>query len=334
MKDWKRWLPGAVISIGLIAAILYFVDLRAMASAITHANYVLLAIGFAVGIIWIAIRAQVWRTLLRNIPSYSDTFWTVGEGYLLNNFLPFRLGEIGRAFLLSRKSGMQFMEILPTIVIERITDLGYTSAIFLAAIPFVVGSQGSQQIGVIVGAVVVAGFILMYVLARSNKWALDLFHKLSARWPSLQKLGGSFLEAFFAGLGVLTDGWLFIRFLFWMTLNWALGIVAYYLIIRAFFPQTEITWVMFVLGAAAFGNAIPSLPGAVGTLEGAFGGALTLLSGDQSTSFAVAIVARLYNYFNSGLIGGIGLMREGETLSGVYEQLKNLRVKQQDEPAE
>ena len=91
---------------------------------------------------------------------------------------------------------------------------------------------------------------------------------------------------------------------------------------------------MFVLGAAAFGNAIPSLPGAVGTLEGAFGGALTLLSGDQSTSFAVAIVARLYNYFNSGLIGGIGLMREGETLSGVYEQLRNLRVKQQDEPAE
>jgi uncharacterized protein (TIRG00374 family) len=333
MKDWKRWLPGTVISIGLIAVILYFVDLRAMAKAIAHANYALLAIAFAIGLLWIAVRAQVWRTLLRNIPSYSDTFWTVGEGYLLNNFLPFRLGEIGRAFLLSRKSGMQFMEILPTIVIERITDLGYTAAIFLAAIPFVVGSQGSQQIGVIVGAVVLVGLILMYVLARSNKWALDLFHKLSERWPSLQKLGGSFLEAFFAGLSVLTDGWLFVRFLFWMTLNWALGIVSYYFIIRAFFPQTQITWVMFVLGAAAFGNAIPSLPGAVGTLEGAFGGALTLLSGDQSTSFAVAIVARLYNYFNSGVVGGIGLMREGQTLSGVYEQLKNLRVKQ-EEPAQ
>ncbi len=27
MKDAKKWLPGAIISIGLIAAILYFVDL-------------------------------------------------------------------------------------------------------------------------------------------------------------------------------------------------------------------------------------------------------------------------------------------------------------------
>jgi glycosyltransferase 2 family protein len=329
MKDAKRWLPGAIISIILIVAILSVVDLHAMADAIRHANYFLLAIAMVLGFLWIAIRAQVWRTLLRNIPSYSDTFWTVGEGYILNNFLPFRLGEIGRAFLLSRKTGMQFMEILPTIVIERAMDLGYTAIIFLAAIPFVVGSQGAERVGVLVSVVVLIGFIMLYILARSNQWALDLFHRLSARWPALQRLGGSFLESFFAGLNVLTDGWLFVRFLFWMTLNWALAIVSYYLIIRAFFPQTQVTWAMFGLGAAAFGGAIPSLPGAVGTLEGAFGGALALLTHDQSTSFAVAVTVRLYNYINSGVIGGIGLAREGETLSGVYKQLMNLRNKEQ-----
>jgi hypothetical protein len=43
---------------------------------------------------------------------------------------------------------------------------------------------------------------------------------------------------------------------------------------------------------------------------------------------------RLYNYINSGVIGGIGLLREGETLSGVYQQLMNLRNKQQEEPVE
>ena len=272
MKDWKRWLPGAVISVGLIAAILYFVDLKAMVNAIRHANYWMLGISIVLSFVWIAIRAQTWRTLLRDKPSYSDTFWTVGEGYLLNNFLPFRLGEIGRAFLLSRKTGIQFMEILPTIVIERAMDLGYNAVIFLAAIPFVVGAKGAERGAVIVGVVVLAGFVLLYVLARSNQWALDLFHKLSARWPALQRFGGRFLEAFFAGLSVLTDGWLFIRFLFWMTLNWGMAIVSYYFIIRAFFPQTQITWAMFGLGAAAFGNAIPALPGAVGTLEGAFGG--------------------------------------------------------------
>jgi uncharacterized membrane protein YbhN (UPF0104 family) len=164
-------------------------------------------------------------------------------------------------------------------------------------------------------------------LARNNQWALDLFHKLSARWPALQRLGGSFLESFFAGLSVLTDGWLFVRFLFWMTLNWGIAIISYYLIIRAFFPQAQVVWGMFGLGAAAFGGAVPSLPGAVGTFEGAFGGAITSLTGDPSTSLAVALTGRLYNYINSGVIGGIGLLREGQTLSGVYEQLKNFRSK-------
>ena len=327
MKDAKRLLPGAIVSILLIAAILYFVDLGAMVNAIRNANYGLLAIAIAVGFLWMWVRAIVWRTLLRERASLKDVFFTVGEGYLLNNFLPFRLGEIGRAFLLSRKSDLQFMEILPTIVIERVVDLGFSAIVLLAALPFVVGAEGAGRIGIIIGAIVLAGIIFLYILALNNQWALDVFRKLSARWPSLQKFGGSFLVSFFAGLSVLTDGWLFLRFLFWMALNWGIAIFSYYLMILAFFPEAQPVWGMFGLGAAAFGGAIPSLPGAVGTFEGAFGGALTLLTGDESTALAVAITARFYNYLNSGVIGGIGLLREGQTLSGIYEQVKNFRTR-------
>jgi uncharacterized protein (TIRG00374 family) len=240
---------------------------------------------------------------------------------------------LGRAFLLSRKSGMQFMEILPTIVIERVVDLGFSAAIFLAALPFVVGSEGSGNIGIVVGIVVIFGLVLLYGLARNNQWALDLFHKLSARWPALQRLGGSFLEPFLAGLGVLTDGWLFLRFLFWMALDWGIAIFSYYLIIRAFFPQAQPVWGMFGLGGAAFGGALPALPGGVGTFEGGFGGAVALLAGpgSESTALAVALTGRLYNYINSLAIGGIGLLREGQTLSGVYSQLKALMSKPVEE---
>ena len=326
MKEWKRWLPGAIISIVFIAVFLYFVDFGEMVKAVRNANYLLLGIAFLLGFVWIAIRAQVWRTLLRNRASFSAVFWTVGEGYFLNNFLPFRLGEIGRAFLLSRKSEMKFMEILPTIVIERVVDLGFTAMVLLASLPFVVKAEGAERAGTIVGAVVLIGLVSLYILARSNKWALDLFHKLSGRWPVLQRAGGSFLKSFFAGLSVLTDGWLFLRFIFWMALNYGLAVVSYQLIIRAFFPEATTVWAMFGLGAAALGNAIPALPGGVGTLEGAFGGALVLLTGNESVSFAAALCVRLYNYINSTVIGGIGLAREGQTLSGVYQQLRNLRA--------
>jgi len=327
MKDAKRWLPGALVSILLIAAILYFVDIPTMLTAIRNANYALLGIAIVIGFLWIAIRAIVWRTLLRNRASYLDVLFTVGEGYLLNNFLPFRLGEIGRAFLLSRKSGLKFGEILPTIVIERAMDLGFSAIILLVSIPFVVGAEGATRIGVIAGIIILIGFVILYLLARYNQWALNLFHHLSARWPPLQRVGGSFLDSFFTGLGVLKNGWLFVRFLFWMTVNWGIAIISYYLIIRAFFPQAQLVWGMFGLGGAAFGGAIPALPGGVGTFETGFGGAVALLAGkgSESTALAVALTGRFYNYLNSGVIGGIGLAREGQTLSGVYKQLMSFR---------
>ena len=326
MKDIKRLIPGAVVSIALIGAILYFVDFQAMWNAIRHANYGILAGSAALSFTWMFIRGKVWQTLLRDKPKYPDVLFAASEGYLLNTFLPFRLGEIGRAFLLSRNSGMTFSEILPTIVIERTVDLAFSAAVLLAALPFVVGAEGADRIAKISSVVIGLGLVMLYLLARKRQWALDLFHRFSHRWPSIQKFGGSFLESFFSGLGVLTDGWLFIRFLFWMTLDWMIALVAYYLITLAFFPQAQLIWSLFILGAAAFGGAIPALPGGVGTFEGAVSGALILLTGDQSTSLAVALTARLYNYLNSGVIGGIGLMREGQTLSGIYQQLRNLRI--------
>jgi hypothetical protein len=327
LKEAKRWLPGAIISLVLIAAILYFVDLPRMFAAIRAADYGILALATVLAFLWMFVRAIVWRTLLRERASYSEVLKSLGAGYLMNAFLPLRLGELGRAYLLSRKTDMKFAEILPTIVIERAMDLVITAAIFLTALPFVVGAGGANQIAILLSVVVLLGLAFLYVLARNRERALGVFHNLSARWPVLQRLGGNLLESFLKGLGILTDGWLFARFLFWMLINWGIAIVNYYLIIRAFFPQTQLTWAMFGLGAAAFGGAVPSLPGAVGTFEGAFGGALTLLTGDQSTSLAVALTSRFFNYLTSIVLGGYALAREGQTLSGIYEQLVRFRSK-------
>lgn len=334
LKNSKRWLPGALVSIAIIVAILYIVDFQTMWNSIRAADYRLLAGSTVLSFVWMFNRAKVWQTLLRDKPKYMDVLFAASEGYLLNAFLPFRLGELGRAFLLSRKSGMTFSEILPTIVIERVMDLVFSAAFLIIGLTYVSDTQGSEKIGYIVGGLMIFGIAMMFVLARNRQWALDVFHKFSKRWPAIQKFGGSFLESFLSGLGVLTDGWLFLRFMFWMTLNWFVALVAYYLITLAFFPQAQPYWMFFVLGAAAFGGAVPALPGGVGTFEGAVSAALFVFTKDQSTSLAVALTARVYNYLNSGVLGGIGLMREGQTLSGVYQQLMNLRNKEQIEENE
>ncbi len=328
LQNAKRWLPGAIISIALIAVILNAVDIPKTIAALRDANHTLLLIAALFTILWLMVRGVVWRTLLQNIPSYRDTFITLGEGYLMNNFLPFRLGELGRAFLLSQKTKLSFTEILPTIVVERIFDLVIAAAILVTAVPFVAEAEGTGQIGYIIGGVVLVAIAILYYVAHHQAWALDLFNKLTARIPKLQAAGGELVASLLAGLSVFTEGWLFLRFLFWIVLNWVIAISQYTLIISAFFPQADLIWGMFGLGAASFGNAVPSLPGAIGTLEAAVGGSLELLSGDISTALAVALIVRLYNYLFTGIVGIYGFNTEGETLSGIYQKLKDFRKKQ------
>jgi glycosyltransferase 2 family protein len=322
-KSARRWLPGVVISLIAIVAIIRFVDLHRFVEAIRSANYWLLLAFLVISVSWLMVRGIVWRTLLRGRASYRDVFWTLCEGYILNAFLPFRLGEVGRAFLLGRKTKLGFMDVLSTIVIERVMDIAFSAAILLSAVPFVVGAAGAGRIAIAIGALVVVGMIFLYVLARNREWALGLFHRLSARWPKLQMLGGNLLDSLFSGLAILTDGRLFLRFMLWMTFNWAIAIAEFFLLLLAFFPHATLIWSLFGLGAVAFGNAIPSMPGAIGTYEAALAGALTLLSGDQSTALAAALTAHLIGYLINGVLGSYALSREGETLMSVYHQLRN-----------
>jgi uncharacterized membrane protein YbhN (UPF0104 family) len=323
MKDAKRWLPGVIISILLIAAILYFVDLKRLVEAIRNANYWLLALSVVMGVIWLGIRTVTWRTILQEKASLKDTFLVLCEGYFLNNVLPFRLGEIGRAFLLGRRANLSFMEVLPTIILERAFDLAFSAAILLSALPFVINASGAEGISVIVGIVVLIGLLFLYILARNRDRAIRQLHRL----PWLEKVGGHVFPPFFDGLSILTDGWRFLRTLGLMAFNWSWAIIQFYITIKAFFPAAPLPWALFGLGAAAFGGAVPSAPGAVGTYEAALGGALTLVSSDEARSVAVAITAHLLNYIVTLALGIYALSTEGETLSGLYRELINLRTK-------
>ncbi len=325
LKNVKSWLPGLIISAICIILIVKFVDLREVSDAIRQANLFWLVVSVFVAVIWLAMRGVVWRTLLREKAPYLAVFLTLNEGYLLNNFLPLRLGELGRAFLLSRKTSLTFMEILPTIIIERVLDLAFSAAILLSAVPFVPGTPNElKQLAYIASGLVVVGMFAMYLLARNHVWALSVFDNISLRLVFLQRFGG-LVKSLFEGLAILTDGWLFLRVLGLMAINWAIAIVQFLVILLALFPNAQLVWAMFGLGAAAFGGAVPALPGGVGTYESSMGGALTLITSDSARSLAATILTHLLGYIISGVIGIYALSREGQTLSSVYQELIKFR---------
>ena len=57
-KTLRKMLPGLLVSLVMVAAILYFVDLKATLAAIKAANYGLLLIVFLLGVGWLLLRSS------------------------------------------------------------------------------------------------------------------------------------------------------------------------------------------------------------------------------------------------------------------------------------
>lgn len=324
--EWKKLLPGLVISLIALVIVFTLIEPQKLVDAFRLADYrfVFLSIPFSLGFLF--IRSFVWRTLLQEKASYKKVFFTLSEGYLLNNILPFRLGEVGRAFLLSRKSSLGFWEIVPTIVIERAMDIGFASAIFLGALPFAVGADWASNVAILMGAAVIVGLGILYFFARRKEQVADWIDRLSQRVSFLRRLARSEfatapIPAFLSGLSILADGRLFLKATAWMVLDWFIAYLQLQLLLRAFFPEAQPHWGVFLLGAFALGIAAPSTPGALGVFELVTVGAISVFINDPSRATAFALVNHLFNYLFTGLIGAYALSKEGQSLSSLFSSL-------------
>ena len=210
-KDWSRVFLGVAISVICLGVLAYFTDFDQLKKSLSLANYNLVLVAALLTLVWLSVRGIVWRTLLEEKASFSQVFLTLNEGYLLNNFLPFRLGEVGRAFLLGRKSGLGFWRVLSSILIERTLDMALAAGLLLSTLPFVVGASWAFQAGLAAGGLVGLVFFILYLTARHRLQAEELFHKITLRVAWLAKLSQKSITTFLDGLIVLTDSGRFFR---------------------------------------------------------------------------------------------------------------------------
>lgn len=323
--NWRRLLPGLLISAISLVIIFYAIDLERFIQALRLADFRYVFLLFAITLVWLGVRTLVWRTLLREQASHGQVFLTLNEGYLLNNILPFRLGEVARAFLLSKKAELGFLQVFSTVIIERALDIVMAAALLLLTLPFVFQAGLAWQMAFVVGGLVLFGLITLHLLARNQEWALRQYDRLADRITILkQLLANQQLAAFFSGLDVLINWQRFLKVILLMILNWGIAVVQFHVLLLAFFPQARLLWGAFTVSVMAFGIAAPSSPGAIGVMEIAIIGALSAFNLDSSVALAAALTAHLTNYLTTGVIGIFALAKDGLTLSGLFRDVSKI----------
>lgn len=327
-EQWRFWL-GILISLVCLGILAYFTDWEQFWRALQLADYGLIGLAIGLSLVWLVVRGLVWRSLLQERASFWLVFRAVNQGYLLNNLLPFRLGELGRAFLLSRKANMRLFFVLSTIVLERTFDLLMAIVLLFSTLPFVVGVEWAQQASLGVALFVFVMLGSLYLIARNPRLMLRPFDFFQKRFPLLERFGHGSLEAFLQGLGTLTDWRRFLLVSSLILLNWGVGILQYHLYIRAFFPQAQVLWSVFGLGVISLGLAAPSSPGSVGVAEMAAVGALSAFGLNPSTALAFAVTAHLVQVLLTGSIGALTLAQDGESLLDLYRQTRMVQKDRQ-----
>lgn len=134
----KYWI-GIGVSIILLAYFLFTVEIGRMLDALTGANYWYIFPAVAMYFISVYFRSMRWSVMLRHLKPVSTRrlFPVVVVGYMANNILPMRLGEIVRSYYLSEREGVNTASALVTVFVERIFD-ALALLFFIALItPFV-----------------------------------------------------------------------------------------------------------------------------------------------------------------------------------------------------
>ena len=301
-----------LISLGLAAALLY-VSLRGIEWA-RVGQILRTAYGPYVGLIIIFnsvalfLRSIRWRVLLaaQGRVSVRDAFFATSAGYLANNVLPARAGELVRTMMISTRTNLSKAYVLTTALLERVAD-----AIALITISAGVLITLKDQPAWVANAakpfaiIGVAGLLAIATLPRMER----LWFKLLVAMPLPKGLHEKFehlLREMLSGIGSFHDAGRATRFIALTIAVWCVDAFGTTIGAKAIGLEISLPVAFLLIAALGLGSALPSTPGYVGIYQFVAVTVLTPYGFSRTDAIAYILFAQAVLYAVVGFWGVIG----------------------------
>jgi uncharacterized protein (TIRG00374 family) len=279
------------IAVSIVALVLVFgsVDLTATADVLRRAAPAWVALMAVFLTVDLVLRAFRWKRLLAPIRdvAFRSMFRYLLIGYLANNVLPARLGELVRCHYLGDREGISRATALGTVVVERVIDIAVVVAIAATAI-LVLSVRGVVASAVVVGVaigVLLAVALGLGVVAHRLPGA-ERIAAAAERWPRIHEIAGKLR----AGLSVAGRPRTLAQALAITIVAWGATLLGFASAGQAVGVQLTIGQASLLASGVALAAAIPSGPASLGTFELAavrIGGALGVA---PEAAFAIALL--------------------------------------------
>jgi uncharacterized protein (TIRG00374 family) len=291
-----------ILSVPLAAVLLYLslrgVDWRGVWRTIAGARWGFLAAGFGCSCFSFFLRSLRWRILLNagERLSVGLVFCASAAGYLGNNFLPARAGELVRTFVISAHSSLSKTYVLTTALSERLMDV---IALVLWSSLVLLGAEAKPRwiadLSRTTAVVAAAGALAIALLPHTESLCRNLLRRLalpSALRERLLHVADQVLLGVraFHNVGRLL-GFTALTVAIWMTDALGTILIAYGL--HLYFSFTVAVLLLTGLG---LGSALPSTPGYVGIYQFVAVTVLTPFGIGRDAALAYILVAQALGY--------------------------------------
>lgn len=332
MKISWRGLIGLALSVFLLWLAFRNVAWSEVAAGVRGANIPLVLLAVAMGTSMFVLRAIRWRFILAPVAPKLPigTLWrATAIGMMANNVLPARVGELVRAFALTRETNVSFSAAFASLVVDRVFDavcvlLLFVVSMFDASFPtstLVLGRPIANWAGSGVIALVVVTLAIYSIIFFPDR-LIGLYELFARRVaPRFEERGRVMLRAFADGLSVFRHLGHFLAVFSWAMALWVIQGLAFWIMFKAIGIDASFGAALFVQGLIVLLVSIPSTPGYFGPFEIAAVAGLHLYGVPESLAAAWALTYHILSLLPITIFGLYYLVRSGLHL-GELRQLR------------
>jgi hypothetical protein len=305
---------GLVISAVALYLALRGVNWSEAGEALQDARYPLLLPALAAMLAALLLRSVRWRLLF-----YPESglrlrtfFGVLNVGYMVNNLLPFQVGDLARAYLLGELQGLSRARAFSTVVVERVVDVLVLFGLLVILMLFIsVPAWAAVPVAIAAGLFLLLGGVLVAV-AGNKRWVLSVLEALLRFVPGRFHEGSKRMAASaLDGLAIFSTPRILVLMVGWSLGSWMVTVLVLYFAMMAFNLGLPFSAAVFLLVMTSFGFFIPSSPGALGVYHAiSIESLVRVFDVDRALATSYSLVVHLIFYVPPLLIGLFFLWRE------------------------
>jgi uncharacterized protein (TIRG00374 family) len=320
----KRLFAVSLVSIALLAFLLWYIGIDSIITVISTANPRYLVLALIVEPFILVVRAHRWKLIVSKLDSQlglKKASLLYLTGLYGGSFTPSKLGDLLRAYLLARDSDMNVRvpagKAVFSIVLDRVLDVISLITIVLVGVPlFFVGSLADFQYILLIGVIMAGLLIGLSFLLFSEKYGEKIINLIAT--PILKMIGGVFKEKqrdttskifdqFSESVSTFRDKKIFLIVVYLYSLAiWISTCCQAYLVLAALQPSLpNVLHFITIFPLSMFAALVPVTISGLGTREAAMVVIMSIIGVNAVTAFILSITFAFVSLWLPAICGGI-----------------------------